>query len=362
MKHKTIAAVLAGVVTFAAQAAEDKVLNIYNWADYIDPAVLEAFEKETGIKVKYDLFDSYETLDAKLLAGHTGYDVVFPGNVYAAREIPAGVYRKLDKAALSNWGNLDPFVLEALAVYDPGNQYGVPYMWWTNGFTYNVDEIRKRLPEAPVDSLDMLFKPEIVSKFQDCGVTFLDSPNDVVQLALNYLGRDPNTGNPEDLKAAEDLLMKVRPYIRRFDSSAYLDDLGGRNVCIAMTWSGDFSVAKSRAEEAKTGVTLDYTVPREGAVIGFDAMMIPSDAPHPGNAHLFMNYVLKPEVGASIANFIGYATANLAARPMVSEELRSDPRVYPTDEVRKRLYTENVQSDEMQRAITRMWTRFKAGQ
>lgn len=359
---KTAMVVLAWIVSLGAHATEEKVLNIYNWADYIDPAVLEAFEKETGIKVKYDLFDSYETLDAKLLTGHTGYDLVFPGNVYAAREIPAGVYRKLDKTALTNWGNLDPFVLEALADFDPGNQYGVPYMWWTNGFTYNVDAIRQRLPDAPVDSLDMLFKPEVVAKFKDCGVSFLDSPNDVIQLALNYLGKDPNSASPDDLKAAEELLMTVRPFIRRFDSSAYLDDLAGNNVCIAMTWSGDFSVAKTRVEEAKTGITLDYTVPKEGAVIGFDAMMIPSDAPHPGNALLFMNYVLRPEVGASIANFIGYATANLAARPMVSEELRNDPRVYPSEEVRKRLYSEQTQDEATTRLITRMWTRFKAGQ
>jgi putrescine transport system substrate-binding protein len=344
-----------------AQAVEEKTLHIYNWADYIDPAMIEAFEKEYGIKVKYDLFDSYETLDAKLLTGKTGYDIVFPGNIYAAREIPAGVYRKLDKSALTNWGNLDPFVLDALAVYDPGNEHGVPYMWWTNGFTYNVDAIKERLPDAPVDSLDMLFKPEVVSKFANCGVTFLDSPNDVIQLALSYMGKDPNTKNPEDIAAVEEMLMKVRPYIHRFDSVGYLDGLAGRDVCLAMTWSGDFSVAKSRVEDAKTGVTLDYTVPKEGAVLGFDAMMIPSDAPHPENALLFMDYVLRPDVGAAIANFIGYATANKAAWPMVSEELRNDPRVYPTEEVRKRLYPESVQSEEMTRKITRMWTRFKAG-
>jgi putrescine transport system substrate-binding protein len=360
-KKRLAPLILALAFAAGASAEEEKVLNVYNWADYIDPGVLESFQKETGIKVKYDLFDSYETLDAKLLTGHTGYDVVFPGNVYAAREIPAGVYRKLDKSMLSNWGNLDPFVLEALNTYDPGNQYGVPYMWWTNGFTYNVDAIKQRMPDAPTDSLDMLFKPEVVSRFKDCGVSFLDSPNDVIQLALKYLGKDPNTTHVEDLKVAEEMLMKVRPYILRFDSSAYLDDLAGNSICIAMTWSGDFSVAKTRAEQAKSKVTLDYTVPKEGAVIGFDAMMIPADAPHPNNAHLFMNYVLRAESGAAISNFIGYASANKAALPMVNEELRNDPRVYPTAEMRARLYTEGKQSDEMQRAITRMWTRFKSG-
>lgn len=352
---------LCGFSTVAL-AAEEKVLNLYNWTDYIGETTVADFEKETGIKVNYDTYDSNETLDAKLLTGNTGYDVTFPSATFFARQIQAGVFQKLYKSKLTNWGNLDPDLLKELAAYDPGNEYAVPYMWGTNGFSYNVEMIKARMPDAPVDSLDMLFKPEIISKFADCGVSFLDSPEDVIQLALNYLGLDPNTKNVDDLKKVEELLMAVRPYVRRFDSSAYLDSLPNGDVCIAMSWSGDFAVANNRAIEAGSKVTLDYTVPKEGANIWFDGMLIPKDAPHPQNAMLFLNFMLRPEVMAGCTNFTYYANSNRASWEQVNPEILNDTRIFPSMETRRNLYGSNIVSDEMLRARTRLWTKIKTGQ
>lgn len=346
----------------AALAAEEKVLNLYNWTDYIGETTIADFEKETGIKVNYDTYDSNETLDAKLLTGNTGYDVTFPSATFFARQIQAGVFQKLDKSKLTNWGNLDPDLLKELEAYDPGNEYAAPYMWGTNGFSYNVEMIKARMPDAPVDSLDMLFKPEIISKFADCGVSFLDSPEDVIQLALNYLGLDPNTKNVDDLKKVEELLMAVRPYVRRFDSASYLDGLPNGDVCIAMSWSGDFAVANNRAIEAGSKVTLDYTVPKEGANIWFDGMLIPKDAPHPQNAMLFLNFMMRPEVMAGCTNFTYYANSNRASWELVNPEILNDARIFPTEETRRNLYGSNVVSDEMLRARTRLWTKIKTGQ
>lgn len=345
----------------AAWAAEKKVLNVYNWADYIGETTIADFEKEYGIKVNYDTFDGNETLDAKLLAGNTGYDVVFPSATFFARQIQAGIYQKLDKSKLPNWKNLDPDILEALAEYDPGNEYSVPYMWGTNGLAYNVDMIKQRVPDAPVDSLDMIFKPEIASKFADCGISYLDSPEDVVQLALSYLGKDPNTDNPEDLKAVEELIFKVRPYIKTFDSQNYLNALPNGEICIAMSWSGDYATASTRAEEAGLDVTLDYNVPKEGANIWFDGMLIPKDAPHPNNAHLFLDFLMRPEVIAEVTNFTYYANANQAANELVDPEITGDPRIYPTEEMQARLYGTRILSPEMLRARTRTWQRIKTG-
>jgi putrescine transport system substrate-binding protein len=350
------------LVTTGARAGEEKVLNVYNWADYIGETTIADFEKEYGIKVNYDTYDSNETLDTKLLSGNTGYDVTFPSATFFARQIAAGVFQKVDRSKLTNWGNLDPALLAELAAYDPGNEYAVPYFWGTNGFSYNVEMIKARMPDAPVDSLDMIFRPEIISKFADCGVSFLDSPEDVVQLALSYLKLDPNTTNVDDLKPVEELLMKVRPHIRRFDSQAYLDGLPNGDVCIAMSWSGDFAVANTRAQEAGSKVTLEYTVPKEGANIWFDGMLVPKDAPHPQNAMLFLNYMLRPEVMAGCTNYTYYANSNRASWPLVSPEIINDTRIFPTEETRKNLYGTNVVGDEMLRARTRLWTRFKTGQ
>jgi putrescine transport system substrate-binding protein len=339
-----------------------KELNIYNWSDYIGENTVANFEKETGIKVRYDTYDGNETLEAKLAVGNTGYDIVVPSSGFFARQIASGFYLKLDKSKLPNWKNLDPFALENQAAYDPGNEHAVPYMWGTNGFTYNVAMIKERMPDAPLDSLRMMFDPDVVSKFQDCGVSWLDSPEDVFPLALAYMGKDPTSQNPDDIVAATDMLLKARPYIRVFDSQQYLNELPTSNRCLAMTWSGDYAVAALRAEEAGVAIELSYTVPKEGSNLWFDAMLIPKDAPNVENAHLFLDYIMRPDVIADCTNYIGYANGNLAAKSLVSEEIINDPAIYPDAETQKRMFPSVVRDEEVQRVITREWTRLKTGQ
>lgn len=337
-------------------------LNIYNWSDYIGENTVANFEKEYNVKVRYDTYDGNETLEAKLVVGNTGYDIVFPSSSFFARQIKTGIYQKLDRSRLTNWSNLDQWVLKNQAGYDPGNVYAVPYMWGTNGFTYNADMVKERLPDAPVDSLRMIFDPEVVSKFQDCGVSFLDSPEDVFPLALAYMGKDPKSQNPDDIVAATDMLMKVRPYVTLFDSQQYLNALPNGDRCIAMTWSGDYAVAAARAEEAGLTINLAYTVPKEGSNIWFDAMLIPKDAPNPDNAHLFLNYMLRPDVIAECTNYTYYANGNKASRSLVLPEILEDPAIYPDEETQKRMFPSVVRDEEVQRVITREWTRLKTGQ
>jgi len=337
-------------------------LNIYNWSDYIGENTVANFEKETGIKVRYDTYDGNETLEAKLVVGNTGYDIVFPSSSFFSRQIKSGLYLKLDKSKLTNWSNLDPFVLNNQAAYDPGNEYAVPYMWGTNGFTYNVDMIKERMPDAPVDSLRMMFDPDVVSKFQDCGVTWLDSPEDVFPLALAYMRKDPLSQNPDDIVAAADMLTKARPFIRLFDSQQYLNSLPNKDTCMDMTWSGDYSVAAARAAEAGVEINLAYTVAKEGSNLWFDAMLIPKDAPHPDNAHLFLNYMMRPDVIADCTNYIGYANGNQASKPLISPDILNDQAIYPNAETQKRMFQSVVRDEDVQRVITREWTRLKTGQ
>ena len=346
-----------------APVGEAKELNVYNWSDYIGEHTIENFEKETGIKVRYDTYDGNETLEAKLMTGNTGYDIVFPSSNFFARQIQIGIYQKLDKAALPNLANMDPQIMQKVSEQaDPGNEFSVPYMWGTNGFTYNVDMIKQRMPDAPLDSLKMIFDPEVLSKFQDCGVSFLDSPEDVIPLALAYIGKDPTSQNADDIKAAVDMLMKVRPYIRKFDSQEYLNALPNGDLCVAMTWSADYVTASSRAEEAGVKIDLAYTVAKEGTNIWFDAMLVPKDAPHPKNAMLFLNYMMRPEVIAECTNFTNYANANRAAREFVDPSIISNPAAYPNDEVIAKGFRSVTRDAELQRVITREWTRLKTGQ
>ena len=277
----------------AAVGAEAKVLNVFAWPDYVAPDTISNFEREYGIKVNFDTYASTEMAEARLLAGRTGYDVVVHAERYSARLIPIGVYQPLKRERLTNWGNLDPWVLKTLESADPGNRYGVPYLWGTTGFTYNVRMIRERMPDAPVHSGDMIFKPEVVKHFADCGITFLDEPTDMIPMAMVYLGHDPNSLNPKDLAEVEALLKSVRPYVRYFSSAKMLIDLPNEEVCIAMSWSGDYAQAMHRAKEAGRPVNLAYTTPREGTLAWFDMWFIPADAPHPDNAHLFLNYLLR---------------------------------------------------------------------
>ena len=341
--------------------AEQGELRIYNWADYIGKNTIAHFEAQTGIKVIYDTYDADETLEAKMMAGDAGYDVVSTSTDYFSRQIKAGIYRPLDKALLPNWKNLDPHILAIEAQADPGNRHAVPYLQHVNGFAYNVDMIRARMPDAPVDSLDLIFKPEIIRHFADCGVTFLDSAEDVLQLALNYLHLDPNTKRPEDYQQAEKLLLAVRPYIRAFDSTEYLTGLANGEFCISMSWSADYATSRARAKAIGLEVHLAFTVPKEGANGSYDAWLIPADAPHPLAAHKFLNYMLEPRVIAAVTNDIHYANDNAAADAYVDPQIRADAVVYPSPEVEARLYHAVEAGPALERLRTRTWTRIKTG-
>jgi putrescine transport system substrate-binding protein len=337
----------------------DNVVNIYNWADYIGKDTLAQFERQTAIKVVYDTYDADETLEARMMAGDSGYDVVSTSTDYFARQIKAGIYQELDRSRLPGWKNLDPQVLAEEEVGDPGNRHAMPYLRHVNGFAYNVELVRARMPDAPVDSLDMLFKPHIIAKFADCGVTFLDSAEDVLQLALNYLHIDPNTTAAADYKRAEQLILSVRPYVRTFDSTEYMNGLADKEFCISMSWSGDYATIKARARAAGIEVPLAFTIPREGAGSSADALLIPKDAPHPEAAYRFLNFILEPQVIAQITNDIHYANANLAASPYVDPHILNDPAVYTTAEIRSRLYISAEVSPPLERLRTRTWTRIK---
>jgi putrescine transport system substrate-binding protein len=352
---------LVALVPHDARAA-DKQLNIYNWADYIGKNTIAQFEQATGVKVIYDTFDADTMLEAKVMAGGSDYDVVTTAANFFSRQIKAGVYMTLDKRRLPNWKNLDPHILALESAYDPGNMHAVPYMHSINGFAYNIDMIKARMPNAPLDSLDMLFKPEIISKFADCGVSFLDSAEDVLQLALNYLHINPNSTKPEDFKAAERLILAVRPYIRAFDSSEYMNDLANAEVCIAMSFSADYATARARAKAAGVVVNLAFTVPKEGANVAYDALLIPVGAPHLDAAYQFLNFILEPRVIADITNELHYGNDNLAANALVDPRILSDPTIYPTPAIEARLYRTTEVSAVTERIRTRTWTRIKTAE
>jgi putrescine transport system substrate-binding protein len=345
----------------SAPTATEKVLNVYNWSDYIQPSVITDFEKEYGIHVNYDVFDSNEILETKLLTGHTNYDIVVPSGAFLERQVQADIYQKLDKALLPNLANVDPQVARDTALYDPGNQYAVDYMWITSGVGYNVAEIKARMPGAPVDSWRMIFDPAVVSKFADCGVSILDAPSEVVGTVLLYLGRNPNSNSTADLKAAEEALHAMRPYVRYVDSSRYIDMLANGDICLVMGWSGDVKQAHDRAQEAGKGVELAYNIPRDGAIINYDVMAIPADAPHVANAHLFINFLLRPDIAARNSNLIKYPSAVLPGLQPLDPAVRNDPTVYPPPAVRTRLTPERPRPPDYQRLLTRAWTRFKTG-
>lgn len=351
----------AGPAETRTAAGEEKVLNVYNWSDYIDPKVIEDFQAATGIRVRYDVFDSNEVLETKLLTGNSGYDVVVPSAYFLERQIAAGVFRKLDEALLPNLANLDPELQRRVAAHDPGNQYGVVYMWGTTGIGYDEARVRTIMPDAPVDSWSLVFDPAIVSKFKACGVSVLDDPTDMVATVLLWLGKDPNSQSEADLALAEQTLLAIRPYIRTIHSSQYIEDLANGEICIAVGYSGDILQARDRAAEAGKAVGIRYSIPKQGALMWFDTLAIPADAPHPGNAHAFIDYLLKPEVAAANSNFVYYANANAAATALVDEELRSDPGIYPTPEVKAKLQPNLTKTPEFTRLLNRSWTRFTTG-
>jgi len=344
----------------AAHGAE-KILNIYNWSDYIQPSVVSDFEKEYGIHVNYDVFDSNEILETKLLTGHTNYDIVVPSGAFLERQLAADIYQKLDKSQLPNLKNVDPDVARATALYDPGNQYNVDYMWITSGVGYNTAAIQRRMADAPVDSWRMLFDAAVVAKFKDCGISVLDAPSEVVATVLRFIGRNPNSNSPEDLQAAEQVLRAMRPYVRYVDSSRYIDMLANGDICLVMGWSGDIKQAHDRAQEAGKRVDIAYSIPKEGAISNYDVLAIPADAPHVHNALLFINYLLRPDVAAKNSDLIKYANALRPDIQPLDPAVRDDPGVYPPPEVRARLTPERPRPPEYQRLLTRMWTRFKTG-
>lgn len=359
---KTLLALsLLSAVAGAAQA-DDKVLHIYNWSDYIASDTVEKFTAETGIKVVYDVFDSNETLEAKLLAGQSGYDLVVPSNNFMAKQIKAKVYQPLDRSKLPNWSNLNKNLLKTLEVSDPGNQYGVPYMWGSVGMGYNLAKVKAALGEdAPVDSWDLLFKPENIEKLKACGVSFLDSPTEMLPIALHYLGYATDSQNPQELKEAEALFLKIRPSISYFHSSKYISDLANGNTCVAVGYSGDMYQAKSRAEDAKAGIEVSYSIPKEGAGTFFDMLAIPADAGNVEGAHAFINFLMRPEIMAAITNQVQFPNSNSAATPLVDEAIRNDPGIYPSDEVMEKLYVFTDLPSGLQRTMTRSWTRIKSG-
>jgi putrescine transport system substrate-binding protein len=360
-------AVLATACTLfagSASAQEAKLLNIYNWSDYIAPDTVPNFAKETGIEVHYDVYDSNEVLEAKLLAGHSGYDLVVPSaSPYLARQAASGVYKKIDKAALQNYGNLDPQILAAAAKADPGNQYGVPYMWGTTGFGYNRAQVKKALgDDAPTDSSALIFDPANAKKLASCGIELLDSAQELFPAALAYMHGDPLSRDPADLERAAAVIEAIRPYIRKFHSSEYINDLANGDICVAWGYSGDIVQARNRATEAKNGVEIAYTIPKEGAMIWIDMMAIPADAPHAANALRFIDYILRPEVVAKISDAVAYANPNAAATKLVATSLSGDPNVYPPQEVRARLFFDTPVTPQYERLRTRAWTRIKTGQ
>ena len=356
------AASLAAAVFATAALSQERVVNVYNWSDYIDESILEEFTAETGIKVVYDVFDSNEILETKLLAGGTGYDVVVPSAEFLGRQIQAGVFQKLDKSRLTNIGNLWDVILERTEKYDPGNAYSVNYMWGTTGIGYNVGKIKEILGTETVDSWDVVFDPEIISKLADCGVHMLNAPAETVRAALNYLGLDPDSRDPAELEQAEALLTSIRPHIRKFHSSEYINALANGDICLAVGWSGDIFQARDRAAEAGQGVEIAYVIPKEGAQLWFDQMAIPADAPHVEEAHAFIDYILRPEVIAKASNYVFYANGNKASQEFLDEEVIGDPAVYPDQAVLDKLYTTLPYDPRTQRLVTRLWTRVVTGQ
>lgn len=354
------AAAMSALIAPALAGAQQ--LNIYNWSDYIGETTLEDFTAETGIEVTYDVYDSNDVLEAKLLAGNSGYDIVVPtAQPHLARQIQAGIYQELDRSKIPNWENLDEGLMERVESADPGNKHAVIYQWGTNGFGYNRAMIEERMPDAPVNSLDMLFDPDVVSKFADCGVSLLDSPTDVLPMALHYLGYDPNSESLEELAAAEELLLSIRPYIRKFHSSQYIEDLANGDICLALGWSGDIYQASFRAEEAGNGNEIVYVIPEEGTIVWFDMLAIPVDAENVDEAHAFINFILDPEVMAGITNYVAYGNPVPESLPMVDDYIRNDPGIFPPPEVQERLYAVTTVSPRFERERTRTWTRIRTG-
>ena len=345
-----------------SQPATERVLNIYNWSDYIDPQVIEDFTRETGIKVRYDTFDSSDVLETKLLAGKSGYDLVVPTGYFLERQIKAGIFQPLDKSKLPNLANVWPEITKRLSIYDPGNLHAVNYMWGTTGIGFNLAKAKEVLgPGVVIDSWDIVFKPENLAKFKDCGVHMLDSSDDILAAALKYLGLDPNTKVPAEIERVAELVTTIRPSVRKFHSSEYLNALASGEICFVVGWSGDIKQAQKRAAEAKNGVEIGYVIPKEGAQMFFDNLAIPKDARNAAEAHAFIDYLQRPAVAAKNSNFLGYANGNLASQKLIDEAILKDPTVYPDQQTLDKLYVIRAHDKPTQRLTNRLWTRIKTG-
>ncbi|PJX22046.1 polyamine ABC transporter substrate-binding protein [Advenella sp. S44] len=360
--RRLVLAMSLACAAHVVHAAEQKVLNVYNWAEYSAPDTIPGFEKQTGIKVRYDTYDTNDILQAKLLTGKSGYDVVVPSTHYASRQIEGGLFQKLDKSKIPNWKNLDPAIMELVAQVDPGNQYLVPWGYGTNGIGLNVTKAKAALgDDVELGKWETLFDPENAKKMQACGISILDEAAQVFPAVLHYLGKDPNSDKPEDYQAALDVLKKIRPYIRQFSSSGYIDELASGDLCMVYGFSGDVMIAASRAREANKNDVIDYYIPAGGAPAWFDTMAVPKDAPHPENAMAFINYIEEPEVHAAITNNMFYPNANKAAREFVNKEIADNPMIYPTPDVAKSLFVIKAQPIKIARLQTRLWAELKAG-
>ncbi len=361
MKRIVVTTSIAALI--AGSAAAQDVVNVYNWSDYIAEDTIEKFEAETGIKVVYDVYDSNEVLEAKMLTGSSGYDVVVPTSDFLQRQIAAGAYQPLDKSMLPNMVNMDADLMAGAAVYDADNEHAMIYMWGTTGIGFNYGAIAERLGEDyEVDSWSLVFDPEIAGKLADCGITLLDAPSEMIPAAMNYLGLDPRSMDKADLEAGAALLETIRPHVRYFHSSQYINDLANGDVCVTVGWSGDVFQAMARAEEAENGVEVGYVIPKEGALQWFDMLAIPVDAPHADAAHMFINFIMDAQITADITNYVWYANGNAASMPLVDEEITSDPGIFPTEEAKTRLWGSQAYDARTDRLVTRLWTRVKTGQ
>lgn len=357
----TLTAFAMTLAAATAVQAEKRVLHVYHWSDYVAPDTISNFEQKTGIQVVFDVYDNNEVLEAKLLSGRSGYDIVVPSNPFLAKQIKAGVYQKLDRNLLPQWDNLNQDLLKTLEISDPGNQYSIPYMWGSIGIGYNLDKVKSVLGDVSPDTWDIIFNPEYAARLAECGIAVLDSPTEIIPAAMHYLGLPPDSEKAEDLQQAEALLLKVRPHITYFHSSKYISDLANGNICVAVGYSGDLYQSKARAQEGTGNVRIAYQIPREGAGTFFDMVGIPADAKNVAEAHEFINYLLQPQVMADLTNYLQFPNANSAATPLVDEEYRNDPGIYPDEAMLKKLYTFPDLSAKTQRVMTRSWTKIKSG-
>ena len=358
---KLLALVTPLLLASVATLAQERVVNVYNWSDYIDPTVLDDFTRETGVRIVYDTYDSNETLETKLLAGRTGYDLEVPSATFLQRQIQIGIYQKLDKRMIPNLKNMSPDIAARLAVYDPGNQYAVNYMWFTTGIAYNVQKARARVGDKPMDSWDQVYKPENLKRFADCGVYVLDSPEDILTTNLRYQGLNPDSKNAGDIRKATDALVRLKPFVKKFHSSEYINALANGDICLAVGWAGDSFQARNRAAEAHNDVTIDYVIPKEGTLISLDNIAIPKDATHVAEAHALIDFLLRPEIAARNSNVTNFANGVIASKPLIAAEIVNNKAIYPDDVVMKRLFTVTPNDQATQKIVTREWTRVKTG-